>query len=255
MGAKESVLGNFIHRALALPFIKRQAVWTPELVEHGGVWVEAFWSDGKLRPIESDGKPDFKRIDVVDMCTASAQAISDAFAPAADRGEWSRAELIIDAGGPWWSKHRTDFLCLSPEDQRFVLDRIVPTTTVAAKCLGELTVRREWSFLWSEVPTVASWDAKGKPSENHTDLVTGNAEELVGIDWKTSANRLKGPEIRDAMSKLEKELRRLDPCRNVRRSARVITIMHADEEARVKVFEAEFERREWCEDEITVKVH
>jgi hypothetical protein len=88
---------------------------------------------------------------------------------------WSKAELALDPGGPWWAKPRDDFFQLDDDARNWVLDRLEETAVRAAECIENEAVDRGWAWLWSQPPLASP--GKLRPSITQPDLIGG-------LDWK-----------------------------------------------------------------------
>jgi hypothetical protein len=161
------VLGTLVDRAVSMPYGKPQRLL-----------------EGRRYSWNS------RNFTIVDDATQAADFLLEALT-APDVGDpWSKAELTVDAAGPWWAKSRDDFCDeLSPDQRKFVTDRLVPTVERAATALLHSAQDERWTWLWSQPSFVvpgALFPAIPRP-----DLVVGlSPKRCYIIDLKTTEGDL-----------------------------------------------------------------
>jgi hypothetical protein len=99
------------------------------------------------------------------MAKEAASQLKTAFEmPQEEIGEdWSLATLLVDAGGPWFNGSVWEFLEIiqadedrtvpdAEENRRFVLENLLPATSVVADFLQDKAAKDRWRSFWAEVP-------------------------------------------------------------------------------------------------------
>lgn len=154
----QTVLGTLVDRAVCMPYAK------PQVLRHG-FRRHRDEDTGKWRSVAPISE---------DAAAAAEFLVTILTAPGAD-SRWSKAELTLDPGGPWWAKPRDDFFQLDDDARKWVLNRLEDTAVRAAECLENEAVDRGWAWLWSQPPLASP--GKVRPSITQPDLIGG-------LDWK-----------------------------------------------------------------------
>lgn len=121
-----------------------------------------------------------------DVGHAASFIVSSLESPMAQR-DWSKAQLVLDPAGPWWSKVRDDFFGLDSESREWVLDHLEETSDRAAEHIQAEAVQRKWKWLWSQPSFVVPGGYY--PFITRPDLVAGlSSTRCVVLDLKTTSH-------------------------------------------------------------------
>lgn len=156
-----TVLGTLVDRALCMPYAKPTRL---------------------ARGISMDTNTLIA--DEVDQAAAFLlEALQDPDAAEA----WSRAELSVDPGGPWWAKALSDYLGLSQREQDWVRSRLQLVASRAGAAVQEAATTEAWSWLWSQPPLLAPRSGhESRPRIVRPDLVAGlKGDRCLLVDLKT----------------------------------------------------------------------
>lgn len=181
--SKQSVLGILVHRAVFMPFAKAQRL---KLV------------DGK-RVLSSSDETIEEVVDQSARLVVKA-LMEEKVIPAEEQEELDNLlNLLVDAGGPWWSKTATDYRNLSSEDQHWVRGLVRGMATDVAQWLQSEADRHRWSWMQTEVE-LWGWGSD-RPKCTRIDILAmngGRTPEFVALDLKTSSSDFgdKKPEVR-----------------------------------------------------------
>lgn len=154
----QTVLGTLVDRAVCMPYAKPQVL-------RSGYRRQRDEDLGKWKTVAS----------ISEDTAAAAEFLVRILTESSADSRWSKAELALDPGGPWWAKPRDDFFQLDNDARDWVLDRLQVTAVRAAECIQNLSVDREWAWLWSQPPFASP--GKLRPSITQPDLIAGR-------DWK-----------------------------------------------------------------------
>lgn len=158
-GTRATILGTLIHRALAMPATS-------------GSPIQATAASRALR---------VKQIE-------AAELLVEVFKSCNESHRYSRARLIADPGGPTMSKIVNQYFRLSKHDCQWILNRIVPSVTVAAEALYA------WERSHFEVSETTAWgecyvSPPGSDADTlRADTVLIDPSRVVVVDYKTTSD-------------------------------------------------------------------
>lgn len=152
---RESVLGTLVHRAVFMPFAKPQAL-----------------TRSKESIVFRNGESE----SISDAICASANLIGIACRESLDsyneNQRWrALLELIVDAGGPWWSLSATQYRGLEEKDREWILTRLGKIALRVGEWMEKTARDEDWKWIWSEVP-LWSWTVS-TPETTRIDLLVG----------------------------------------------------------------------------------
>jgi hypothetical protein len=186
----EQLLGTFVDRAVCMPFSKVQSL------RHGSLPGGA--------PIDES---------ITEACNSLGGFLS-----APDAGdEWSSAQLIVDSGGPWWSKARDDFLGLDEtgdegrgQDAMWVLDHLPGAAGAAARLLDEAARDERWTWMLSQPTFLAPGEKRRDPPRiTRPDLLVGiEGNRCIIIDLKVTTKSIEFPYSGERKGKLDRAMAR-----------------------------------------------
>lgn len=161
---KEQVLGDFVHRAVAMPFAKPQAL---VINSKGKMILRSTMSES---PDGLEGETISFALDLA--LTLLWEAMNEVSNSHDRRLRWKQPlERTLDPGGPWWSEGARNYRNLTHSEQRWVRRRLENNVTAIGNELDSLAKRQNWQWIWSEVP-LPEWGVD-MPQMKRADLLVG----------------------------------------------------------------------------------